>query len=148
MDPPETGRIGPPLQCVNNSPPLHLTTSSEPTPPGPDWTQSITSCETVTTIKPSTPPDQTNSITTPEIVTLQSKGIGVPIVIAVIVVLVILLISLILASGVLVLLMVYRRSRNSTTQNTSTMTIDLMAHNEGASPGPLSGRQQNPYEFS
>ena len=95
------------------------TTTSESTPSGPDWTQSITNCETlVTTIKPSTPPDQTNSITTP-----QSKGTGVPIVIAVIVVLVILLIGLISASGVLVLLMVYRRSRNSTTQNTSTIIM-------------------------
>ena len=128
---------------MNNSPPLHLTTTTESTPP--DRTQSTTNPETVTTIKPSIPPDQTNSITNSETVSPQSKGIGVPIAIAIIVVLVILLIGLI-SSGVPVLLMVYRRSRNSTTQNTGIMTIDLMAHNEGA--GPLSGHQQNPYEFS
>ena len=115
LNPPESGRIGPPL-CVNNSSPLGLANCNLIIP------------NTPTTIE-STPPDQTKPITNSKTVSPQSKGSDVPILIAVIVVVVIVFIS-VTSFGVIVVLMIYRRSR--TTQNTneaathtSTVTIDL-----------------------
>ena len=131
-NPSESGRIGPPF-CVNNSSPLGLAnchlintpTTTESTPP--DQTKSITDSKTVTKIES----DQIKPITNSE---TQSRGIDVPIVIAVIVAVVIVFIS-VTSVGVIVVLMVYRRSRNSTTRNayntneaavhSSTVTIDL-----------------------
>ena len=116
LNPPGSGRIGPPL-CVNNSSPLgldcHLITPNTPT-------------TTESTL-------QTRPITNSEMVSPQSKSSDVPILIAVTIVVIIMFISATFL-GVIVALMIYcdRRSRNSTTQNmyntavhTSTVTIDL-----------------------
>ena len=170
-NPSESGRIGPPF-CVNNSSPLGLAnchlintpTTTESTPP--DQTKSITDSKTVTKIES----DQIKPITNSE-----SRGIDVPIVIAVIVAVVIVFIS-VTSVGVIVVLMVYRRSRNSTTRNayntnkaavhTSNVTIDLaqnaaygvttetqrnrevfvMSENATYGAAPLSGQQQSPHE--